>query len=131
MPRSVFLLGLILPVLLACSDEPSKPAIMVDFSWQGIKTCSDTSPEIHIQGIPKETIQLHVSMFDKTNAYEHGGCKLDYDGSGVLPQGALKGYRGPCPSYGSPRYEFTVEALGSDGKVLARGKKMRRFPPEE
>ena len=54
---------------------------------------------------------------------------MTYDGSGVIPAGALKnGYNGPCPPSGSHRYEFTVQAVDAAGVVVGSGKKALSFP---
>ena len=69
-------------------------------------------------------------MFDLNSRYDHGGGTVVYKNSNSIPKGALKNYQGPSPVYGSPRYEISVKAIDEDGKVIAFGKKMKKFPPE-
>ena len=70
-------------------------------------------------------------MYDLDNRYNHGGGTVGSDGSNVIGEGALKKYEGPYPPGNmKPRYEISVKALDENGKVIAFGKKMRRFPPE-
>ena len=120
--------------VVGCSNEKVSPdavGLTIDFSWKETKDCTDISPELHIQGIPDGTMFIDVDMWDLTNRYHHGGGKVTYDGTGVIARGALREYRGPCPSLGSPRYEFTVKALDAKGVVIGKGIKMKRFPPED
>ena len=127
-------IGLVLLLLFGCACGESYPdaaVLVVDFSWKQTQNCSDISPELNVQGLPEGTNTIDVDMWDLTNSYHHGGGQVANDGTGVIPAGALKEYQGPCPTYGSPKYEFTVKALDKDGRVLGIGKKMKRFPPVE
>jgi hypothetical protein len=61
--------------------------------------------------------------------WNHGGGTVTYDGSDIIPAGALKnGYNGPCPPSGSHRYEFTVQAIDAAGVVVGIGKEAHPFP---
>jgi len=45
--------------------------------------------------------------------------------------GALKNYEDPCPmSSMNPRYEIRVRAINENGKVIAFGKKFKKYPFE-
>ena len=72
-----------------------------------------------------------------TRQYKHiylqilNGGKFEYDGSNLIPVGALKNYEGPCPMTSmNPRYEIRVKAIDENGKVIAFGKKFKKYPPE-
>jgi hypothetical protein len=70
-------------------------------------------------------------MYDLDNRYNHGGGTFANNGSNLIPEGALKKYEGPYPPGNMrPHYEISVKALDENGKVIAFGKKIRRFPPE-
>jgi phosphatidylethanolamine-binding protein (PEBP) family uncharacterized protein len=110
-------------------DYSDLPQISVSFSWPE-KNVHEISPEIKLNNVPDSTKSFQINMFDLDNRYNHGGGTIVNDGSRLIPEGALKKYRGPAPIYGSPRYEISVKALDEKGKVVAFGKKMRKFPPE-
>ena len=105
-------------------------ALDVDFSWEEEHRCSSKSPEIRVAGIPAGTKFLKVTLVDlDVPFWDHGGGTVNNDGSGVIPAGSLKsGYNGPCPPGGSHRYEFTVNALDGQGRIIGAGKKMNKFP---
>ena len=71
----------------------------------------------------------HDSQKSLNGQSNHGGGTVAYDGSGVIPAGALKsGYNGPCPPSGSHRYEFTVKAVYAAGVIVGQGKQTQSFP---
>ena len=117
-------------IFLGCSDDYANlPQITLDFSWPEKSKCFDErSPEITLKGVPGATKILSVNLFDLDNRYDHGGGDVTFRESGTIPEGALDKYRGPCPSYGAPRYELTIKALDENGNVLAFGKKTRKYP---
>jgi hypothetical protein len=52
--------------------------------------------------------------------FRHGGSTVAYDASGHVPEGAID-YIGPCPPAGTTHhYVWTIEALDSSGKMIAR-----------
>jgi hypothetical protein len=60
------------------------------------------------------------------NRHGHGGGTFEYDGSNIIPMGALKSYKGPCPmNPWTPRFEIRVKAIDEHGKVIAFGKKIK------
>ena len=116
--------------LWGCSQDYSGlPQLIVDFKWPEKRI--HLSPEITLGNMPAGAVQIEVSMFDLDNRYPHGGGSIDYNGSNTIAVGPLKNYEGPSPIYGAPRYEISVKALDSKGDVVAFGKKMKRFPPDE
>ncbi len=115
---------------MGCSDS-KLPRLSVDFTWLNDQRCYDErSPEIVIENVPGNTKRLEIDMLELDSRHEHGGGSFPYNGTNLIPEGALDQYRGPCPSYGVPRYELTVKAVDEGGKVVALGKKMRKWPPE-
>ncbi len=104
--------------------------LTVDFAWQPSDRCSRRSPEIRVANIPAATKTLYVKLKDRdVPNWNHGGGTMAYDGSGLIPAGALKnGYNGPCPPSGSHRYEFTVQAIDAAGVVVGIGKETHPFP---
>ena len=130
--RSNIIILIIFLVLYGCSDDYSNlPQMSVDFTWLKDQKCFDErSPEIILDNVPGSTKSFQINMYDLTNSYDHGGGAVEFEGSNIIPQGALKKYKGPCPSYGSPRYQLTVKAIDENGTVIAFGKRTKRFPPE-
>ena len=130
--NSVFIFVGVL-ALAGCATPESETVtqLTVDFSWQNVSRCTTTPPAFQIGGIPSTTKTLTFSMMDlNVPTFQHGGGRLTYSGSSSVPAGAFS-YRGPCPPAGSThRYEFTVNALDVDGRVVARGKAMRPFPAQ-
>lgn len=110
--------------------SPDAVDIGVEFTWQNTKACSIKSPEIIVTNVPPETKIFKVALTDiDVPSWNHGGGKIDNDGTGVIPAGSLKsGYNGPCPPSGSHRYEFSVKAVDADGVVIGIGKAERKFP---
>jgi phosphatidylethanolamine-binding protein (PEBP) family uncharacterized protein len=108
--------------------------LTVDWDWKRSHQCSSKSPEIRVSGIPEGAKALGVTMVDHDmRSFDHGGGSLPVVGGPAItiPESALQNYRGPCPpnfsSFGHD-YEFTVRALGADGKTeLAKGSKVKTF----
>ena len=127
--RSAVLLWIV--CLLGCSNA-DVPALETDFTWLADQKCSDPrSPAITVSGAPPNAVAFRVRMMDLTNMHDHGGGTVPNDHAGLIPAGALADYLGPCPFWGAPRYQVTVEALDQAGTVVAMGQKTRRWPPEE
>ena len=110
--------------------SPDAVELTVDFAWQPSDRCASRSPEIRVANIPATTKTLYVKLRDRdVPNWNHGGGTVPYDGSGVIPAGALQnGYNGPCPPSGSHRYEFRVHAIDAAGVVVGIGKQTRNFP---
>lgn len=104
-------------------------AMGLSFDWADTKKCFDPkSPPFTLSGVPKETKKLRFRMVDfQAPNYNHGGGTIKYTGTNKIARGAFR-YKGPCPPSGSHTYQWTVEALGDGGKVLATAKAKRKFP---
>jgi phosphatidylethanolamine-binding protein (PEBP) family uncharacterized protein len=92
---------------------------------------SSPNPEIKLANVPPETAFLKVSMKDHHRPdFKHGSEIIAYDGSGRVPQGSLRSYRGPEPPSGEVhRYEITVQALNADKSlILGEGSLVKNFP---
>jgi phosphatidylethanolamine-binding protein (PEBP) family uncharacterized protein len=117
------------------NEIPKDAAEMtVDFSWQGIGACTHDSPEIRVSSIPEGTAELRVRLKNISEpAWNQGGGRVQHDGSGVIPAGALKlGYNGPCPPPGQRhKYEFSVMAVDAAGAIIGFGKARQSFPPKQ
>ncbi len=106
------------------------PELGVEFSWAGITPCTNVSPKITVRDVPAATKRFRVELVDLDSAFaRHGGGEVDAAPGGIIPEGALKSYRGPCPSQQSILYEMRVEALDASGRVLARGAEKVAFTP--
>ena len=129
--RSTIIVLVMLSVLFGCSEDYSNlPQISVDFKWPKANTY-ETSPEIILKNVPDNIKSFKIKMYDLDNRYNHGGGTVENDGSNIIPEGALKKYVGPYPpGYSTPLFEISVIALDENGKVIAFGKKLRRFPSE-
>jgi phosphatidylethanolamine-binding protein (PEBP) family uncharacterized protein len=93
----------------------------IEFTWEGVPPCSNVSPRLQLRGAPPGTRRYRVELVDLDSAISrHGGGEVPADPSGVVPAGALKDYRGPCPSQHTINYEMRVQALDEGGRVLAR-----------
>ena len=127
--------ALVAILLSASSIAYAETELSVDWEWKLSHGCRPISPALTIAGIPSDTKSLSFTMVDLDfTSFNHGGGNLAHDGGAtiVVPEGALKDYRGPCPgtvfnSFGHD-YAFTVRALAADGKTeLARGRKTKTF----
>ncbi len=110
--------------------SPNVINLNVKISWKTIQKCSNESPEIKIINLPKNTKYIEVSLSD-TNvpSWNHGGGKVKYNGSNIIPKNALKnGYNGPCPPSGSHLYVFDVKAINKDGVIIGSGESKSEFP---
>jgi len=133
MPSRYCLVGLLLVLLTGCAGAPVSPnavVLGVDFRWQPADRCATRSPEIRVTNLPAATQLLRVRLKDlDVPAWNHGGGEVAYNGSGIIPAGALRsGYNGPCPPSGTHRYQFAVQALDAQGVVIGSGKQMHPFP---
>ena len=79
-------------MISCCSEDYSNlPQISVDFIWLKDQICFDKrSPEITLENVPDNTKLFKVKMKDIDNRYGHGGGTFEYDGSNLIPVGALK-----------------------------------------
>ncbi len=136
---SLILLALLI-LTAGCADHPDQIKIPKDavemtvaFSWEGIDACTHDSPEIRVSPVPEGTADLQVKLKDiSMPAWNHGGGRVNHDGSGVIPAGALKlGYNGPCPPDGRHQYEFSVMAVDAGGAIIGFGKARQPFPPKK
>ncbi len=113
-------------LVMACGVPAS--AMGLSFSWGPTKKCFDSkSPPMTVSAVPAGTKKLKFQMVDlDAPTYPHGGGTVAWTGAGSLPYGAFS-YKGPCPP--APHtYQFTVKAIGEDGKTLATAKASKRFP---
>jgi len=115
----------------SCSNvSPDAVDLNVDFNWQGLVPCAPGgNPEIRISGIPTDTGILVVTLYD--HGMSHGKQFLNYDGSGIIRQGALDEIEGPCPAIDSGKYKFKIEAVNAEKVIIGIGSKERYFPEEE
>jgi phosphatidylethanolamine-binding protein (PEBP) family uncharacterized protein len=108
------------------------PELGVEFSWTGVAPCTDVSPRIIVRDVPPATRRFRVELVDIDSVMSrHGGGEVEAPPNGVIPAGALKSYRGPCPSQQSIEYELRVSALDGEGRVIAQGKERQGFVPNQ
>jgi phosphatidylethanolamine-binding protein (PEBP) family uncharacterized protein len=108
----------------------------VDFTWKKKHRCSAESPELKLEGIPADTVELRITMIDHDmRSYDHGGGSVrdqaGFPSSYTVNEGALKSYKGPCPPHSSHDYEFIVVALDKAKNAIGKGSKKKTFPPKE
>ncbi|MDY0883210.1 hypothetical protein ACFPL7_09640 [Dongia soli] len=127
--RQHLLLLIGIAALTACSSteptEKSNPNTMtVDFAWKPSHLCSGISPKVEIGNFPAGTSYFAVRLRDRDNPSSAlGGGEVANTGSGVLPEGSLKSYTGPCTQGSEPHYYyFEAAAIDHDGKSIAYGK---------
>ena len=120
-------------VAAACAGQDAPrgaPELGVEFSWKGVASCSDVSPRIVVRDVPPATRRFRVELVDLDSAISrHGGGEVDAGRGGVIPEGALKSYRGPCPAQSAIAYEMRVAALDEAGRVIARGAERQSYTP--
>ena len=114
--------------LIAISSSPAA-TMSLEFSWKGYPACSSSSPGFTVAGVPPGTVKLLFRMVDRDMpAYPHGGGSIAYAGIDTIRPGAFF-YTGPCPPSGKQhRYQWTVQAIDADGRVLDRASSRRKFP---
>ena len=123
----------LLPIIAACSSVPvakNAAELNVGIEWTAQSGCSAVSPPIKLNNVPKETKFIDVYMIDLNfSAGRHGGGMVAYDGSGMIKEGALKSYNGPCPRDGQHSYQFTIDALNADkSMIVGQGKTTIKYP---
>src|SRR5262249_29313172 len=80
--------------------------------------CSDVSPEITVRQLPASATRLSVRVTDLNFVFEHGGGTVAVPSNGVIEEGALTEYFGPCPDEGDHTYRFRVNALDAQDKIV-------------
>lgn len=133
--KHLFLILFFMPIfsLSGCENEKVSPdavQLSVDFTWQGMKSCGWGNPEIHVNGIPENTKNLTISMYDHAYSHDHGTVKMPYAGETIIRKDRFKKIQGPCPVYTPGRYEITVRALDAGEFIIGMGSKKRLFPEE-
>ena len=126
---------LLLLALFAFSGVYAQSRLDVAFAWNISHRCSPVSPEIRLKDIPSGTTTLRIKMTDLDQKDDdHGGGEISqsdpFGNSFTIASGALKAYKGPCPENFTTlghEYQFTVTALGADGKPLAVGNAKAAF----
>ncbi|UQZ91146.1 phospholipid-binding protein [Deltaproteobacteria bacterium Smac51] len=103
----------------------------VQFTWNGNGgSLSSPSPQLNIGNIPDGTVSFNVKMKDlDRKRFDHGGGTAVNDGTGVIPVGALKNYKGPQPPAPEVHtYVFTVSAIDANGQVIGTGTASHKYP---
>lgn len=119
--------------LAGCQTLPlaeNATTLNVSFHWTAESGCSAVSPPIWVTNVPPSTRYLRVRMVDpqKPSSKFNGG-EVAFAGSGQIREGALKFYRGPCPSTEGQAYGITVQALDVGRReAIAQGSAERQFP---
>ena len=125
-PLSGVLFLLSMCLVFISSHEAIAGDLTVEWEWKSGHKCYYKSPQINLTGVPDSTVKFSVKMVDlDMTSFNHGGGKVDNDGSGVIREGALSYYKGPCPPAGGHQYEITVNAMDASGSMIAKGKAVR------
>ena len=119
--RIVFLATL----AIGLSFGTAASAFSVKAEWGSGSGCSSVAPAFSFSKVPAGTAKLAFKMVDlNLPSYPHGGGEVAFSGKTSFGQGeafggAFSSYRGPCPPpTETHRYEWTVQALDSGGKVV-------------
>jgi phosphatidylethanolamine-binding protein (PEBP) family uncharacterized protein len=119
----------------ACSTPQAPrgaPELGVEFTWTGVEACTDVSPRIIVRDVPPATKRFRVELVDVDSVMSrHGGGEVEAAPDGVIAAGALKSYRGPCPSQQPIEYELRVSALDAAGRVIAAGQERQSYVPTQ
>jgi len=113
--------------------SPNAVDLSIDFSWSKQDRGSNKNPEIRVTGVTENTKYFSVALIDlDMKTYDHGGGKIENDGSGIIARGSVKGnYEGPNPTRPIVHsYEIEVKAYDENDVVIGIGKMTKRFPPE-
>ena len=121
--------------LLVVPGAYAQSRLDVAFTWNISHRCSPVSPEIRLKDVPSGTTTIRVKMTDLDQKDDdHGGGDISqsepFGGNFTIASGALKAYKGPCPENFTTlghEYQFSVTALGADGKPLAVGSAKAAF----
>ena len=121
--------------LLVVPGAYGQSRLDVAFTWNISHRCSPVSPVIRLKDIPSGTTTIRVKMTDLDQKDDdHGGGDISqsepFGSSFTIAPGALKVYKGPCPENFTTlghEYQFSVTALGADGKPLAVGSAKAAF----
>lgn len=116
------------------SPGPNAAKLTVEFTWDNVRPCASESPEIKVFSAPAGTARLKFELVDIDTMFSsHGGGEIEYKGTPLVPAGALRGYRGPCPQgakgTAAVRYEFRVSALDAKGAVIGYGTATQSYTP--
>ena len=119
--RIVFLTSVVATILFSTAAS----AFSVKAEWGSGSGCSSVAPAFSFSKVPAGTVKLAFKMVDlNLPGYPHGGGEVAFSGKTSFGQGeafggAFSSYRGPCPPpTETHRYEWTVQALDSGGKVV-------------
>lgn len=103
--------------------------IDLDYSWKGIRRCSNRLPAFKVGSVPKGTRELVFELHNLTNSRNlHGGATVNYRGQTTV-HASGHSYKGPCPAVDThQRFKWVVTALDQYGDALASGSKTASFP---
>ena len=104
------------------------------FEWGKIKRCTTgypgkvPNPIFTLHGVPAETVRLKFRMQDlNAPSYQHGGGTIVWDGDNLIEAGGFT-YLSPCPPGGSHTYRWTIQAIDSNGDVIAKTSTKKQYP---
>jgi phosphatidylethanolamine-binding protein (PEBP) family uncharacterized protein len=91
-------------------------AASIDFARK--HSCTGVSPPISIRQVPATAARISVQITDLNYMFDHGGGTVAIPSTGVIPEGALSNYMGPCPGARDHTYRFRVNALDERGLIV-------------
>ncbi|WP_072396843.1 YbhB/YbcL family Raf kinase inhibitor-like protein [Hyphomicrobium sp. CS1GBMeth3] len=97
---------------------PSVTSMRAEIGLEKAHTCSSLSPPIRVQGVPPDTARIAVEVTDLNLAYSHGGGVVVPPPGGVISEGSLSEYMGPCPGVEEHAYRFRLNALSATNKII-------------
>jgi hypothetical protein len=100
----------------AISPTAQPMAATINLAKQHV--CAALSPPISLRQVPATAARISVQVTDLNFLFEHGGGVVEVPSTGVIPEGALSQYFGPCPDSGEHVYRFRVNALDDHNKIV-------------
>ena len=100
----------------AISPDAQPMVATIDLAKKHV--CAAVSPPISIRQVPATAATISVQVTDLNFVFSHGGGVVPVPKSGVIPEGALSQYFGPCPDSGEHIYRFRVNALDGHNKIV-------------
>jgi phosphatidylethanolamine-binding protein (PEBP) family uncharacterized protein len=129
-PLTRHLAALSFAALVLALTAPEALAFSISFAWCQASS-NGGSPNFQLGDVPKGTVNLRFAMTDLDKPeFHHGGGTVGYRGQPEVPCDAFAtGFVGPSPPPGEVHtYEFTIQALDLNGKVLGATTARRKFP---
>ena len=126
------LLALLLPVA-GCAFKKDigtkdSTAFGVNFALKEVEDCSNVSPEVQLENVPKDAKRVHLkflniefgaTLFDNEFGFETTKNGLILKGSkATLPKGSIPDYKNPCAKNKPQTYSIQADVKDDQGRAL-------------